>query len=174
MKTETKTVVAALRKMAQMNKVALDVFHMWAMRQRARHSVTIVGLTQRMKAEGFQHTPGEYGNLLAALAVLGIGTLEKDAKGRPVALTWLTISLQSLGVAAIDNTTIDVMPFKQRNRYEEIAPTPTPISRPAPSAPVKVFVAVGGRTIELVLPTGMSPTEMAAVIASVQESKVAA
>lgn len=112
-------VINTLRNEIQTNKAVSDTLYAFAMRQRARHVVTLTALTNKMHHEGFEHTRGEYAEVLKLLAKLNIGKLDTDSKGRVRALKDIDTTLQSIGLAAL-GVRSQVELAKRRNRFGKI------------------------------------------------------
>lgn len=124
MQMERTQVIDTLRKEAQNDPFANAAFMVCAVRPRARFRVTLDGLKQRMVKEGFKDFDNERAaRFLGLLANLGFGRLEKDAKGRVVALTDIRTTLQSIGKAALGEE-VSLDKFRKRNRYTKLAEVP--------------------------------------------------
>lgn len=124
--------IATLRTEAEKNPVVNDTLHAFALRERARHIVTLTGLANRMRKEGFTHMKEEYSTVLRLLAKLGVGKLDLDAKGRVRSLKDVRTTLQSIGLAATGGADA-LKANKQRNRFGKVA--------------VKKTVTVGGKAV---------------------------
>lgn len=107
----TMNMVEALRKEASSNKVFDAVCHVFALRKRTRARVTIHGLQLYMTAEGFKFTNEEYKNVITFLARIGVGKLMTNRAGKVTGLSDITLTLQSLGKAAV---TKEATAFKNR------------------------------------------------------------
>ncbi len=158
-------VIETLKTEAKKNPAVDAVLHMFALRQRARHTVTLDGLEQRMKLNGFSYESTQYADVLKLLADLGIGKVEKDAKGRVKALKDVGVTLQSIGKAAVDDKG-ELDKFKKRNRFSALeareaqkafkaafpAPEPTRIlevSAAQAETPLELTVSVKGHPVTL-------------------------
>lgn len=111
--------ISRLRTEASTNPAANAVFHMWALRLRARFTVTIGSLSAKMRAEGFHYTNGDYANLLKFLAGLGFGTLDVSPTGRIKALKDINITLQSIGKAACGGNN-ELFSYRPRNHFKNL------------------------------------------------------
>ncbi len=130
---EYRKVIETLRIMASKSKIANDVFHDFAARERARNQLTVDTLYYRMKAGGFTYSKDECRDVIKGLGSLGIGTLKTDTGGRVIALVNIKHTLQSIGKAAIaEKNTAKLDDYNQRNKY-----TPIPVAKEvtAPPAP---------------------------------------
>lgn len=139
-------VIDTLKQLANSDSVANAVFHMWALRERARHEVTVDGLHARMKKEGFTHAKQQYAPLLELMARLGFGKLYRDGKGNIVALREVRMTLQSIGRAVCGRELKpQLRPFKKKNIFQtmslnrELMVEPTP---PKPIVPPKAPIAL--------------------------------
>ncbi len=171
----TNDVIEALKVKAKESPAANAVFHMWAIRQRARHSVTVTGLSAKMKAEGFTFKDDEYRDLLSLLSRLNLGRLEKGPKGKVWALRELKTSLQSIGNAAVSGTG-DLKAFRQRNRFARLTtPAPAAVLEPkkgiTTGEPIRIMMQVANTPVEVSLPSGATAQEIAGIIARFQEVK---
>lgn len=105
------------------------VLHVFASRERARDQVTVSALAQRMTKEGFTYDNAEYVRILRLLAQLGVGRLDTSGTGKVRALKDVKITLQSLGMAGVGNST-SIEKLARRNRFQRI-----PIIQAAPVTP---------------------------------------
>ncbi len=121
--TNQNNVVELLREKASTDPVSSAVLHMWALRKRARHEVTLDGLAARMKAEGFIHDKRQYEPILKFIANLGLGRLQVDAKGHVIALKEIKTTLQSIGRAACDVRAADdaLKIYRKKTRFRNLA-----------------------------------------------------
>lgn len=126
---EKDRIVESLKNKAQTNACANAVFHVWAVRQRARNMVTMASLTQKMTEEKFTFPRAEYEQFLKFLGGLGLGTLEVSRTGRVVALKNIKISLQSIGLSAVGHKEA-LQVFRTRKRFERL-PIVTGASMPS-------------------------------------------
>lgn len=143
---EVTKLIETLKTEAGKDKTTSDVLHMFAVRGRARHRVTVDGLKQRMKREGFDHDNDSYRKVLKLLQTVGVGRLEVDAKGRIRALTDIRLTLQSIGKAAL-GTEAALKSFRKRASYSKLPTLPAAEVKKAlkvtnePYAPLPVIVA---------------------------------
>lgn len=162
-------IVEVIRKEAKENKVADAVFHMWATRDRARGTVTVGGLEQRMKAEGFHFDKADYAKFLRFLSALNFGKLD-ESSGKVRGLKDVKIKLQSIGQAAIGTKqTLDG--WRARNRYKHLVPetkvataTATPTAKPAKAAPVFLAVQLKDKLVSIPIPGDLEDAEVAALV----------
>lgn len=145
-----KEVIEALRKEAETNRVAREVFVVFAMRDRARSIITVIALEQRMKANGFpNNTREDYAKVLTFLDKLGLGKLMVKQNGRVIGLKEIRIKLQSIGEVAC-NKVAKLEGFHSRNTFQKLD-LPKQIFKPAqivehkPDVTIKVNFAPGVR-----------------------------
>lgn len=100
-----KEVVTRLRQKASEDPIFKSVAQGFAIRERSRNQVTIASLTQKMNKEGFNYTRQDYVDVLKFLANLGFGRLDLSPKGKVRALKDIPMTLQSIGMAAVANST---------------------------------------------------------------------
>jgi hypothetical protein len=135
------------------NPVANDLFHAWALRKRARHSVALPALVQRMHREGFAHPKEAYVPVLKTLASMGFGKLDVDPKGRIRGLKEVQTTLQSIGKAALGQSSLNS--FHKRNRFKKLEESKTrlEISKKRPLAKkASLTVYVNGKPVSILLP----------------------
>ncbi len=171
--------IVSLKKVVESDKAASAVFHVFALRKRARHMVTILGLMQRMKAEGFEYSRGQYEAILKIMAEHGFGKLEKDPKGQVTALKDIKTTLQSLGKAVLSQDE-KLKGFKQRNRFNDLVATAEAIRtnpeaiavRPfRVSGTVSITLSINGKPIIIPVPSDLTPEETAGLINRLQDNK---
>lgn len=165
-------IVNALRTEAKTNKVANDVFTVWAMRERSRAEVTLNGLHQRMVREGFNYTKQDYAPFLRTMARLGVGRLETQGGTKVVAIKNVHWKLDSLGKAALGEIG-HVRSFRARNRFEPIKTIDVPKAvekkvEIKPCAPVTLTVSVNGKSLNLPIPNEFTPEDVGALVAQFQ------
>lgn len=100
-KPQTLSLVDSLRDLAGKNAAFNAIAHTWAMRERTRHQVTVHALDLAMTKEGFSFTREDYRSVLAKLAAMKLGTLQRDSKGTITGLKGVNYTLQSLGLASL-------------------------------------------------------------------------
>ncbi len=171
---DRETAIDSLKKEAAGNPVASAVFHMFAARERARQTVTVGALDQRMKSEGFEFDREEYVKILKLLANMGLGKIEVNSKGRVTALKDVKMTLQSIGMAAIGEK-MNLAALKQRNRFsqlegraESLAETANVIKPRDGSAgagfPVSITVVVNGKPVNLRVPKEFNQKDIADLV----------
>lgn len=145
-----KEVVDALRKEAQTNRVAKEVFLVFAMRDRARSMVTVGGLEQRMKANGFpNNTKEDYAKILMFLDKLGLGKIMVKSNGKVIGLKDIKVKLQSIGEVA-HNKESSLEGFHARNTFQKLeipkqAPKPLKLNELKSEVSIKVELSPGIR-----------------------------
>lgn len=97
-------VSAKLKQEATQDIAFSAVCHVFALRKRTRQQVTMHNLKMVMDKEGFKFSKQEYEKTLLKLGDLGLGTIQRDNKGRVKALKGITYTLQSIGRAALAQT----------------------------------------------------------------------
>jgi hypothetical protein len=174
-------IIEKLKKAAHENKAFNDIFHVLAARQRARRTVTVGALTQRMRKEGFSHTEADYVAFIKLLGNLGLGKIKHDSKGRARVLDDVRVSLQSIGLVACGGKGT-LNSFKQRTRFEELpnptngsnkqqeAATPTQQQEKRGSAvgatvpQMLLSFPINGKMVTVEVPSGMRPDEIAELV----------
>lgn len=174
--TNSKEVISTLKLEAKKSPAADAVFHVWALRKRARSIVTLAALDQKMRQEGFHYAKSDYAPLLKLLASLGVGHLSIDSKGRVVALKDIKTTLQSLGKAICEGEASNVKTFRKRARFTpvpaHIAPEAPQVKQPMPGLRVQLSIVVNDKAVRL--PTeGLSPEEIALLLGQFRKAGVA-
>lgn len=165
-------VIQVLKKEAETNPVANAVFHVFAIRRRARNSITIIGLTQKMKVEGFDFDTQKYADILRLLASLGFGKLDIDSKGKVRALKEIKTTLQSIGKVACGDKE-SLRNFKVRNKFIDM-----PVRKNQdPDSPKEVHtlglrttqmnlaLSINGKIVTIPVPKNLTTNEIALLIA---------
>lgn len=161
--------IEVLKEEAKKNPVANAVFHVFATRQRTRQVLTVDGLTQRMKAEGFSHKHSDYEPILKLLADLGFGTLQMGRGGRIEGLKDIKKTLQSIGSAACDKPGT-IKNFAPRAKYSQVLVKEH--AQPKVEAPVGLAIELGtslslsfnGKPLQVTLPKDISSDELTKLI----------
>lgn len=117
--------IETLKAMAQKNKAANDMFHDFALRERARGQVVVRSFNNRMKAQGFTHAPQEYGDVLKAMAECGFGDIKYNRVGNVIGLFGIKTTLSSIGQAIVGKRGV-LTNYAPRNRYSPLKADPTP------------------------------------------------
>lgn len=175
-------IVKQLQQRASTEPAFKAVCERFSKRQRARGRVTLRSLYQVMVRDKYQYSKREYEAVLRQLAAMGVGTVENNSRGNLKALGSITMSLQSIGQAALG--TAELKPVKFRKPYKrKIIRDPGPSYRkfPNPPYPTSVFntppvtntghlvvmhMTIDGMPLRLPLPRPISREELAALIAS--------
>lgn len=116
-------VVSKLRKEAATDKVFNAVCYVFAMRERARHQVTLASLRLTLYREGFMYKSEDIAKSLKFLSDLGVGRLEKNLAGNISALKDVTITLQSIGKSALSDNEAALKAFRQPHRFISLKST---------------------------------------------------
>jgi hypothetical protein len=171
------SIIEALKKEALASKAFNAVCHVFAFRQRTRYVLTIVGLRQKMKAEGFTFSNEEYAKVLRTLASLGIGQLMVSPRGRIRALKNINITLQSIGQAACGDKA-KLEGFKPSNKFIRLVSNPETVVKKPQEPPkvqelspktqeskaIKLIVYLGGSPVTFAVPEELSTNEIAGLI----------
>lgn len=157
--------VEALRNKAKEDKVANAIFHMFALRDRSRSDVTIVGLSQAMKHEGFNFKRDEYQKFLRFLSSIGIGQLMQDSKNKVKGIKDIHLTLESIGRAAIGKEIANLDAFVPRKKFNELIIIP---KENKTEVKVGVSMSVNGRSYNIDLPEDLTNTEIASVLETIR------
>jgi hypothetical protein len=175
-------IIESLQKKAKENKVFYDFLHVCSVRDRARCVVTLSGLSQRMKKEGYAYPDTEYAPVLKFLADLGLGRLEKNGYGRVKALRDVKMTLQSIGEAGIGKSKT-LKAFKQRNKFMKLFEGPSEVvakpkqeeRRQIPTQVIlpqaKLIVSINGKPVTIQVPSNLTEQEIAALIGRFQDRR---
>lgn len=136
--SKTNQMVEKLKNECKGNSALSAVLHLFALRKRARSSLTLDGLKQKMAEEGFSYSRAEYEKILKTLADAGLGTLKLSPKGEVRAIQNITVTLQSLG-AAVCGGKPGLTPLKAKHRYVKV-PKPATTTTPTTEEPQKITV----------------------------------
>lgn len=163
--------VESLKYELETNKVSNAVFHVFALRQRARNDITLESLAIKMKSEGFNYPASELAHVLKFLANVGVGRLELDSRGRVKALRDIKIKLQSIGQAACGQVSrVDMN--KQRHRFttlpmksmaHDIVMPSKPVQQ-VNQTPVQVTLEFNGKPMSFNFPKHFNERDIAEVI----------
>lgn len=164
-------------KEAAKDKVNNDIFHMLAMRKRARGVITVNGLSQRMKREGFKYSVEQYKAFLKLLGDAGLGTVVQDRYGDPRAVKDVKIKLQSIGFVALGGKTVPLKSWEPRAKYKPmheqaslpkgqdvIVPPTEPLQTNA-----RLLVSVQGVPVEIKFPPNLDLQEIAEILARLNQ-----
>lgn len=169
--------VKTLRDRVAKDKIARDVFHVMSIRERARNVITLGGLQQRMKKEGYNHEMSDYVDVLKLLSTLEFGTLMTDNRGKVTGLCDIKITLQSIGAAATGQSD-DLVGWKPRNKYvpintvAEVTQT-RENSRTRASSPsaedVSLTIVINGKPVSFSIPNDLNEKEIAQLIVTLRQ-----
>lgn len=170
--------VKTLRDRVAKDKIARDVFHVMSIRERARNVITLGGLQQRMKKEGYNHEMSDYIDVLKLLSNLEFGTLITDNRGKVTGLGDIKITLQSIGAAAMGKSD-DLVGWKPRNKYVPINTVAEVIQTretPRPRAPsssstegVSLTIVINGKPVSFNIPNDLNEKEIAQLIVTLRQ-----
>lgn len=170
-----KETVLELKKLAAENKIAEELFIVWAHRKRARNEITMKALCKSMEDRGFTYPNSEYNKILEVLASLGLGVIKKDFKGRVKGLYDVPVSFSSIGEVAV-NSSDKLNPFKSRRKYkklfdkgwtlEEQAPKPVEVVPPQRGQiyELNLEILINGKSLHIPVPKDLSKDELATLI----------
>lgn len=115
----TREVVKALQSEAAHNERFGAIMSMLSERQRGRGNLTIAGLRQKTAEMGGGFSIRDYEHVIQFLASLGLGIIQKNARGRITALTDIEHTLQSIGEAAIKGN-VTFTKFKKKMKFKKL------------------------------------------------------
>lgn len=169
-------VVETLRKEAATNSAFNAVCHVFALRQRARHQVTIQSLHYRMLKEGFSYPKTSYQQIIKMLGDLGFGAVKYDKRGEPIGIFGVNNTLQSIGKAALGGES-KLKGYKQRHRYSDLPAVLNPTKKVEPKKtppkasdtttrvyPVSLTVVIAGKPVNFRIPTNITAEEIQALV----------
>jgi hypothetical protein len=131
--------IEVLKQAANKNKTANDVFHDFALRERARSQVTVRALFNRMKKAGFDYTSNDYASVLKLMSECGFGELRTNKRGSIVGLFGVSTALQSIGQAVVGGKREPLRNYAPRNKYSPLPPSAEPIKVNEASSEEKRF-----------------------------------
>jgi hypothetical protein len=154
LKVETKT-----------NTAANAVFHMLAVRERSRSTLTLGGLSQKMKQEGFKYPLQDYREVLRSLVKAGVGTPMYSKKGHIVGIHSIKVKLYNLGKSLCGERETEIL--------KEVAKTPgrDAIERTLGITihPIEsLSIAINSKPVNIQFPQGISASELSLLIARLE------
>lgn len=158
-------IVDSLRAEASRNPAFNAVAHVFALRERTRGQVTVKALAWTMKKEGFTFPIEAYENIIRVLASLRLGTLDTTTKGKVRGLKNVTVTLQSIGLAAVSRSA-SLSKFKIKTAFTSLPATstpvvaPTPVKMPEATYKASIKVTFDGEDIVFDLPDGIGAKEL--------------
>lgn len=174
---ETSKIILTLKEKATTDKVLDEVLHVFATRERTRFILTVHGLMQRMKKEGFNHAWADYVRILSLLGDLGLGKLVQDSKGRVIALKEIRITLQSLGQAVVAKDPTKLVGFKNRNKFQKltfISPRASTDATPKPMrTELSLTFTINGNPVNVQIPDNMGPNDITVLVSRLKERREA-
>lgn len=114
--------IMTLKQAATKSQAINDMFHDFAMRERARGQVTVRAFYNRMKKQGFNHTSTQYADGLKVLAECGFGELRRNKRGNVVGLFGVKTTLASIGQAVVGKKG-QLKNWGPRNKYSPVMGT---------------------------------------------------
>lgn len=174
---DTKKMIETLRNDAAKDKVLDEVLHVFATRERTRFILTVHGLMQRMKREGFEHGYEEYAKILKHLGALGLGQVIHDSKGRVIALKEIKITLQSLGKAVYAKGESNLESYRKRNKFQKVtfrsprASTDAPPAAKPQAMPASVALTfvINGKPVTFSVPNNLDANDIGILVSKFQE-----
>lgn len=161
-----KILIEALKREAEISRVAREVLTVFAHRKRDRSIITVKALRQYMLQQGFKNEPDDYANFITFLARQGVGQMMKSSKGKVLGIKNITVSLHSLGNVAM-NGTPELKNFSSKPHYHRLE-LPLEIEKPKviETKPI-IYLTVEispGKRVEIPFPKGLTPDEIAGII----------
>ncbi len=168
---ETKLIVEALKREAEVNPASKAALMVFAVRKRPRSTLTLVGLEHRMQREGFKYEKAQFVSLLTAMANVGIGDPVKDAKGKIVGLKNIHTTFQSIGNAVCGDGQ-ELETFKLRNKFNKIPtprrpqviPKPPSIAETTKGLTVNLEIYINGKSVRIPVPTDLTNEDIMTLI----------
>lgn len=177
-----KEVIEALRNEVKLSPIANAVFHLFALRARARQTVTVSSLYQRMLKEGFSYRKSDYIPIIKMLAKAGFGIIDTDQKGRIKGLKDVKVTLQSIGAAAVGHD-IQFKRMKKRTKFSNLVNKPdiikdseileTTLSEAMTKKEdikpldIRLTILVNGKPVEIKVSDNLTAGELAMLITSI-------
>ena len=163
----TNEVTKRLKQEASNNDMARAVFLLWAMRHRARATVTLHSLRNAMVKQGFHFSGEKYEAFLKMMSDLNLGQLHVNSKGRPKSLVTVTYRLQSIGRVALGQDT-KLSSMKRVNRFKEL---PKPTAPPRRQRKLILTLMLGERPLNIQVPPDLTSEELMTLIQGLQERR---
>lgn len=171
---ETKLIIEALKREAEANPASKAALMVFALRERPRSTLTLVGLEHRMQREGFKYAKVDFIPLLTAMANIGIGELTRDRKGAVAGLENIRITFTSLGEAVCGDRK-ELQTFKLRNKFTRILPPKKPPLTPVSpkdlvfnkvekSFQVNLEVSINGKLVHIPVPKELTNEDIMTLI----------
>lgn len=157
-----KEMIQKLKTETKNNPAATPVFHLLALRERTRSTLTLSALRQRMKEEGFDYTTEQYRELFKVMASVGLGTAVMNRVGTCVGIKDIRVSLAALGKAACDMK--DMPEIKQRRREGDKHSDTQVFVKPITSLPV----SINGKDAIIQFPNGLTASELSLLLRKMQ------
>lgn len=157
-----KEVVETLRNEVKTNPVSSDVMHLFALRKRARNTVTLTSLYQRMLKEGYKYRKSDYVHIIRVLAKSGFGKLDVDLKGRVKGLKDISVTLQSIGAIACGKVDIPAK-LRQKNKFTKLVSKPNVLKERKLQEMLLRF-PVNNKIIEIRLPEDVTTKDLVDII----------
>lgn len=166
----TAKAIETLKKEAEKNEAAREVFKMWSGRERGRDQVTVRALKLRMDSETKKRFASEdYAKVLKAVGQAGFGQLKYNRKGDVDAIVGIGVTLQSLGLAALGKgqTLVALRKFHPLRQsvtdMEEIPQTVPQMSR-LPDKITSIAVPLNGVMTQIPIPDGLTDEQLGSFI----------
>lgn len=160
-----KNLIESLKKEADTNRVAREIFVVFAHRKRNSSILTVKALKQYMSSHKFVNDQKHYEHFIEFLADLGIGKLMKTSTGETLGINKITLSLVSLGKVAV-NGDYELKNFNAKPQYQKID-VPKQVDKPIVLNKPKIFLTIElfpGKRVDIPVPKDMDEAEIASIL----------
>lgn len=165
-------IVTRLKKEVASNEIANSILTSWALRERSRYTVTTSGIVQRMKIEGYPISKAQCEPFLELLATMGLGKLQRNARGRITGLTEVKMTLQSIGLAAIEKASLEG--FKKRAKFSKLVTEATQAPRQGRREGLQLVISVSGKPVQITIPEELSDADISYLVRKFMHKESAA
>ncbi len=163
-------VIETLKSEASTNPAFNAVCHVFALRERARHQVTVQALHYRMLKEGFNYPKPKYEEIIKILGSLGFGQVKYNKRAEVIGLYEVKSTLQSIGKAALGGDS-KLKSYKQRHKFtdlplqsKKVTTKPESVTTksqpPGRVYPVSLTVMINKKPVNFRIPTNISESEI--------------
>lgn len=169
LKQPNSNIVSALQIEADSNPVFKALCQVFSERQRTRQDITMRNLTGIMAERGYNFHRDQYEGCLVFLASLGIGKLDRGARGRISRLTGIRISLQSIGKAALMEGQ-SLKRFTPAIKFSKLPEIKEPKTAPiAKRYKASVVIQMEGNDLKLSIPGGVLQDQLGEFITNLHK-----
>lgn len=166
-----KTLIEDLKKEAETNRVAREVFVVLANRKRDSSMLTVKALKQYMASKGFLNEQEDYERFIEFLAKIKIGKIMKASTGKTLGIKEITLSLVSLGMVAV-NGDYELKNFSPKPHYQRLelpkhVDKPKQIETKQQEMKAKLFLTIElypGKRVEIPVPKDFDEAQIAGII----------